>query len=406
MSLSDRVSKTKPPNSLWLIPLLLIVFILLLTVVIHVALQGNMLGADFYIFWNAGNSFFNRGISPYSPEVTAQNQLDILRRPARPDEDNLAFAYPFYSLFGMLPNSLLPYDWALSLLYAANLVWLLSLLYLIFPAREKQSSISVLLLFPIAFGLIMGNFAIPVTVALLFFYGLILQRGCRSTAVQAASGIMLAWATLKPQFVWLLLAFALIYAWKNKLYPFLIAFFSALVLLLLLSFALLPDWLAGWLNNMRAYAAYQQVNPAVFDLLKAVFPQTIAQVLGIIILAFLALFSIFLLARWWQGEINWLLVAAWLGMTTFLFHPHGMSYEQLPSLIPMILWVARPRGPQSRMALVFWVVTILLSWLPLFFRGGNPAIEKAPILWIGVWVFWLLKHKKMDDPQVSPVFTV
>jgi hypothetical protein len=252
----------------------------------------------------------------------------------------------------------------------------------------------------------MGNFAIPVSMALLLFYGLILLKGNRSTVIQAASGILLAWATLKPQFVWLLLAFALMYAWKQKLYPFLIAFFSSVLLFIVMSFALLPDWLAGWLSNMQAYAAYQQVTPAVFDLLKAVFPQSIAQVLGIIILGVLGIISVLLLVRWWQGRVAWLLVAAWLGMTTFLFHPHGMSYEQLPSLIPMILWIAMQRTLRSRAALFFWVVTILLSWLPLFFRGGNPAIEKTPILWVGIWIIWLFKHKSETEQQVSPVFTV
>ncbi|NMC28361.1 MAG: hypothetical protein GYA42_09495 [Syntrophomonadaceae bacterium] len=402
----NQGNKSLQQNLRWLLLPVLFAFILLLTILIHSALQQNMPGADFYIFWNAGKSFFIDRINPYSLEVITQNQLGILHRLAGSGKLNLAFAYPFYSLFGILPNIFLSFDWALSLSYAANLVWLICLLFWIFPEQKKLTSISVFLLFPIVFGLVMGNFAIPITLALLFFYGLIIQKGYRSTPIQAVSGVLLAWATLKPQFVWLLLIFALMYAWKNKLRPFLIAFFSGLAFLIALSFALLPDWLTGWLHIMKAYAVYQQVNPAVFDLIQAVAPQPIVQGLGIIILALLAVVSILLLVRWWKGKETWLLVAAWLGMTTFLFHPHGMSYEQIPSLIPMILWMAMPGTSKSRTATAFWVITILLSWLPLFLRGNNPAIEKAPVLLIAVWITWLARQNTGDDAQVSPVFTV
>lgn len=393
-------------------------FILLFTVLIHAALNGNRIGADFYIFWRAGRAYTVEHTNPYSPAVTEQIQQDIYRRAARPGEDHLAFAYPFYSLFGLLPTLWLSYDWAISFWYALTIVALLALLLAIFPARGKLTSLTALVLFPITFGLVMGNFAIPVTLALLTFMGLIMLRGQRSTGVQALAGILLAWATLKPQFTWLLLLFILLYALKNRLKPFLIAFTGTAGLFVGLSFLLLPGWVMDWVRNVQDYASYQQVSPVMVELLRFILPAPAANGLGLALMAVVLISGAYIIWLWWRGRLHWLQACAWLGLATFLVHPHGMSYEQLPSLIPLLLWVAqqgslRARGG-AKWAALFWIGALVISWIPLAVGRHIPNFDRTPILWTATWVVWFITRRvgadAADAPAppdaVSPGFTV
>lgn len=368
-------------------------FILLFTVLIHSALNGNRIGADFYIFWRAARAYTSEHTNPYSAGVTAQIQQDIYRRAARPGEDHLAFAYPFYSLFGLLPTLWLAYDWAISFWYALTIIALLALLLAIFPNRGKLTALTVFLLFPIAFGLVMGNFAIPVTLALLAFMGLVMLKGYHSQGVQVLSGILLAWATLKPQFIWLLLGLILLYALQQRLKPFLIAFFGTEMLFIALSFALLPGWLGDWIHNVQDYASYQQVSPVMVELLRFILPAQAANWLGITLLALLLAACVYVVYRWWQGQLHWLQAAAWLGMATFFIHPHGMSYEQLPALIPMILWLAQKGSLRSKEALIFWVGALVLSWVPVLAGRQIPNFDRTPILWTAIWVAWFVTRK-------------
>jgi hypothetical protein len=64
---------------------------------LHFLFKKNAVGADFFIFWNAGKAIFLEHKSPYLPEITLRIQMGIYQHPATPDQDQVAFAYPPYS---------------------------------------------------------------------------------------------------------------------------------------------------------------------------------------------------------------------------------------------------------------------------------------------------------------------
>jgi len=60
-------------------------------------------GNDFYSRWRGTRALLLEGKDPYSEEVTLKIQRGMYGRPARGDEDRVAFAYPLYVSLYILP---------------------------------------------------------------------------------------------------------------------------------------------------------------------------------------------------------------------------------------------------------------------------------------------------------------
>ncbi len=67
---------------------------------------------DFYPRWIGAQVYWQEGIDPYSQTATERIQRDMYNgRLARPDEDQVLFVYPFYTIFLLLPLTWLPLDY-------------------------------------------------------------------------------------------------------------------------------------------------------------------------------------------------------------------------------------------------------------------------------------------------------
>jgi len=136
-------AESKPDLKTWqkivLIGLVLLIAAVLV-VSVHAILVNLPVGADFYTFWLASRATFIDGINPYSSTVTMQSQLGIYGREAFAWEDQVAFAYPPFSLFLILPLSFLTYPWAESVWLIANILLVVSVIYLSFPRSPGSSN--------------------------------------------------------------------------------------------------------------------------------------------------------------------------------------------------------------------------------------------------------------------------
>jgi len=72
-------------------------------------------GNDFYPRWRGTRALLLEGKDPYSEEVTLETQKGMCGRPARGNEDQVAFAYPLYVSLFILPLAFLPYPQAQAL---------------------------------------------------------------------------------------------------------------------------------------------------------------------------------------------------------------------------------------------------------------------------------------------------
>lgn len=294
--------------------ILTLIVLLSFTLILHTFLQANAIGIDFFVYWNSGKALFIENQNPYNDSITLLNQMGIRGRPSLPDEDQFAFVYPLYGLLAVLLTSFLSYDWAISFWLAFNILALCITLYLIFPKSAKLVSLSAFLFYPIFFGLVVGNFSSRVDASILLILGLIILREFRQPAIQVIAAALFAWATIKPQHIWLYLLFILAIAVRLKLWLFIKAFFAWLAGYLTFAFLALPDCPWHMSNNMKIYAQVLG-NFVIHELLTSFVPGQIAGLLSALILISCLGMVLFQLHQWWQGKLHWIYAAAWVGLT-------------------------------------------------------------------------------------------
>jgi len=395
---------TKSPFLRWVLILLVCLATLaLFTVLLHFAVGGTPFGADFYTFWLGAKAVFMDRINPYSAEVTLASQMGIYGRAAFPTEDQVAFAYPPFSLLAILPAAWMDFGWAQAFWLALNILTVLGVLLFGFQAFQRKATLGYLLFYPVAFGLILGNFAVLMgSLMALVLYRLVIAEDT-STGWQIAGGVLLAWCTAKPQFVYLFAFFLVLFALKKRRWLFLVSLATSVVGFWGLAFVLVPGWLGTWLGRIVEYAGYVQSQLTLETLLSLVFPPVFTHTLTLIKAGGLVFVTLILLWKWWKGKLAALPMIAWLGWLTYLLHPHGIAYEQITFLVPLLLWVATAGKVKKWQMGLFWVGSILISWL--FFVLGKwvlHPLDAMPVVWNGVWVFWLLIHSfKKHDGEVT-----
>jgi hypothetical protein len=225
--------------------------------------RGNL--SDLYPRWVGAKELLLHGRDPYGPEVTREIQAGYYGRPldpARPNDpsDAQGFAYPVYVVFFLAPTIGLPFVivkqaflWILILLTSASvLLWLRVLRWSAAP--WTQISLLALTLGSLAVMqglklqqmslLVAGLMAIAITL-LVTDYGV-------------AAGILLALATMKPQFVVLLLCWLTVWTmadWRVR-YRWAVSFLATMTILMAASEWYLPHWIPRFWHAVREYQRY------------------------------------------------------------------------------------------------------------------------------------------------------
>jgi hypothetical protein len=359
---------------------------------IHTALQNNTLGADFATFWIGSRTVLLEGKTPYSPEVTALSQQIIYQRPALPEEDQLAFAYPLPSVYLLFPVVWMSLDWAQAFWMGLNILALLTALFFLFPGTPGPLRFSFFLFYPIFFGLVLGNFAILVSVFILIFLQLIFNAKNRpAPPYQILSAILLAICIIKPQFAWAYLLLAVLISIRSHLWPFLTAFCATALVLILSSLFIVPTWPFQWLKRVTEYTRYVKGQPTLAIYLRHLFPESWITPLAAIVILIVGGISLWLIFKWWKNQLSALLLLTWGGFVTYLVHPHGISYEQITFILPFLLWAASYRKV-NKMVVLTWIAAIVLSWALFFitfFKLIPVAVNEFPFLFYIVWMIWL-----------------
>jgi len=390
---------------LWLrITLVVVLFAGLLggfTVGLHSLLGQNPPGADFYTFWVAGRALFTQGQDPYSSEVTLASQQGIYDRAALPEEDQVAYAYPPYALLPLLPAAFMPYSWAQAFWMALMILALLTAAFFALPHAPRWLVISFLFFYPVAFGVLLGNFAVLIGAVLICVYCFVIDKDDPKAWVLFLAGFILAWTTAKPQFMWLFLIFIALYTLRFKRWWLVAGGAAGLLVMLGLSWLLVPNWLPEWLTRIREYAGYVQSQPTLMNFLMVSAGRESAIKGTLMIGAACLIFTVWLLRAWWKKETSSLLVMIWIGFVTYLFHPHGISYEQMCFLAPMLIWAGQPPRKSKTSYLFFWWIPLIISWIAFAVSKWvfNPA-DEWPVMYYGIFVlFAFMRPPQKKEPE-------
>jgi len=365
--------------------------------------QGNTLGSDFYVFYLAGKSIQNYE-NPYSGELEKQAQLSIYKRLARPGEDALGFAYPPYALLPVFPLLLLHFEEAQAIWMAVCILLMMTAVFVSGPRVPVWIILSILCLYPVSFGLILGNFAIPIAAILLIAYSLITGSKPLGVASQLAVGMLLAWITCKPQFSGLFVIALLLFSFQRRYSWVIHSFLFSASLFILLSFLLLPEWPALLADQLARYSRYNHTWLMVTFFAMQFFSANTSIRLTILAVILLFMASIWIFKIWKQEKINDLTLFSWVALIAFLIHPRGKSYEQIIYLIPMILWVAQHPSPRSWKVHLFWFGTLLflaitsaLSTVP----GRPDSLIEWPLAVFIFWFGWFFLKSQGKIPGAS-----
>jgi len=288
----------------WRVWLALAVLLLVLVAAESVALRAVFTskypGAnDFFVRWLGGRELILHGVNPYDRAVAEQAQKSMFGRLTRPeDKDEAYFAYPLYTIFFFWPLSLLPYDWA-------QAVWLTLLQFMLLAVTVLSIYLSGwrptgwLFLATVFWGIffyngaraiILGQFSVLVGLALL------LALAAISIRRDNWAGVFLAATTIKPQMVFLALAFLLLWALFRRRWRIVSSFAVALAALTLGSMALVPGWPLDFARNALAYSDYVAFGTPLENLLHYLLPAALA---GWLTPVLSAVFFLALLPDWW-----------------------------------------------------------------------------------------------------------
>jgi hypothetical protein len=233
--------------------------------------RGNL--SDLYPRWLGARELLLSGRNPYSPEVTREIQAGYYGRPIDPNrpgdpKDQQGFAYPVYVVFLLAPVVKLPFAvvreafrWLLVGLVAINvLLWMRTLRW--FPAITTKAMLLLL-----AFGSFGVVQAIELQQLSLLVNALITV--CALLTVEGhlfSAGVMLALATIKPQLVWPLAGWLLIWAFGDLKQRQKLIWGLSLsgVVLVAAGEMVLPGWISEF---GRAVAAYRQYTGGAYSLL-------------------------------------------------------------------------------------------------------------------------------------------
>jgi hypothetical protein len=238
-------------------------FILLLIAVesylVYIVYSTRVAGtADFFSRWYGAKELILNGRNPYGEDVETETQLAMFGAVRAADQDQVNFAYPLYTIYLFWPLTFVSYAWAQAIWMVILQFALLGAIGLLFNlVRWKPPTLlfAVTVLWSLFFysatrAIMLGQFSVIVFLCLtITMWGVVNSH-------DKLAGAILPLTTIKPQMIFLVIPFILLWSWRQRRWSFIIAFGLSSAGLLLTSLIWLPDWPLHFIKVALAYADY------------------------------------------------------------------------------------------------------------------------------------------------------
>ncbi len=360
-------------------------------------------GNDFLARWMGARMWLREGISPYDRRVSIATQKMIYGRLADPkkDEDVGHFVYPLPSMIFFAPFGLFDYPvaralWMTTLELSLAALTIISIKLTRWELKPWQTVLFILfsvLWYHGARTIIVGQFA-AIEALLIAGALLLIQR-----EQDVGAGFLFALALSKPQMAFLIIPYALFWAYSQRRFRLIWGFFGSVLGLLLLSLLFIPNWPLQMIWQILEYPEYSDRIGSIFEIITASVPGVQKQlVIGLNIF-----FWLYLVVEWalsWKKGERWFLwtAAMTLVLSNFLTDREATTnyVMMMPALILMFkVWAER--WERAGMWAVWGTMAALLAGLwVLFVDTVSGQLEQAPMylplpllclvgLW---WVRW------------------
>lgn len=370
-------------------------------------------GNDFLARYTAWTAYFKLGLNPYSDAATLYTQQAFYGRPALPGEDLQRLTYPFYSVLVHGPFTLL--DYALARAVHITVLQAAIVLGVALTLRVMQWRPPVWLLallvgwalldYHMARGVILGQ------VAIFGFLSLAGALALLARGRDAAAGMVLVLATVKPPLVFLVVPFLVLWALARRRWRFLAGFFGLLAALCLGSFALLPTWFGDMLRRIQEYSSYTVGQSPLWVITHEWWPGLGAPVEW----ALLAVCGAWLLWAWWRAlvrrpesrpEFHWALAVTLVVSNLVVSRSATTNYVLLlvPTLWVFALLAAHGRAGRALLLAVLAGALVGPWWLHFATVVGNQEQASMFFPWPAALLLvltlerrWLLREAAAYD---------
>ena len=334
---------------------------------LHGTPRGNL--SDLYPRWLGARELLLHNRDPYSPELTGEIQIGYYGRALDPASQNdptdqAGFAYPVYVVFLLAPTIQLPFSavqagfrWLLFLLTVASvLLWLRILRW-----RTSCTTTIVLVVltlgsFPILQGIKLQQLSLLVAGLIAGAVALLLESRF------LPAGVLLAFATIKPQLVLPVAVWLLLWAISDRRRrEFVWGFMATVAVLCGVGEYVLPGWIDRFCDAVAAYRQYNGGADSILEILLTPVWGRVLAALAVLALAFV----------WWRLRrspsdsmaFRWVTVLTLA--VTVMIAPKAAPYNQV-LLLPAILLVIQQwkvlwtKNRPTR--IVALVSAFLISW--------------------------------------------
>jgi len=343
-------------------------------------------GNDFLSRWLGTRLFLLEGQSPYSQETSEAIQKMMYGRLARPDEDQVLFVYPLFSIFIFAPFSLIG-DYAL-----ARAIWMtfleISIIGLAIISlqlsrwRVPRGILVLFLLFSITwyYGIrpvINGNVAVMIALAM---GGIFLAI---RTNHDYFAGLLMAITMIKPQMVALLIPYLILWAISNQRWTIIWGYLGSLFILVATCMLFINDWIIQNLRQVLSYPSYTL--PGTPGAIFSEWLPGIGKQMG---WALTGLLAVIIIWEWLQArnkEFNWFY---WTGVLTIV----------VTNLIGIRTATENYIAMLPALALVFCLFDE--RW---HIVGRFIVIVSMIALFGGVWFIFIDTLQPGDQPIQSPI---
>lgn len=373
-------------------------------------------GNDFFVRWLGGREYLLHGTNPYDRSVAEEAQRAMFGHLARPEnKDQAYFAYPLYTFYFFLPLSLLPYAWA-------QAIWMTLLQFMLLGSTGLAMWLSGwrptkwLLIFTLLWGIffyngaraiLLGQFSILVGLALFLALVAVEQRR------DVWAGVFLSVTTLKPQMVFLVVLFLVVWALFQRRWRLIGSFAGSVLMLSLSSMLLVPTWPLDFIRNAIDYSDYVAFGTPLENLLHYFLPAGLAAPLTVVLSL---VFFLALLPGWWlawrgkPGGYTWAIHTTLIVGSLITFR--SATANQVILYLPLFFFFRRLTSRQARSGLIaliqitllllMWgtfVVTLEGNWEDVMMHGLLPALML--LLYTLDWRA-LRRAAREFEPQPSP----
>ena len=362
----STAQRRKSTQKLWLVPVLFVIILMAIeSILIYQVYARQFPGtADFFARWYGAKELILNQRNPYDRQIELEAQEAMFGHQTRPDEDQVNFAYPLYTIYLFWPLTFTHYAWAQSIWMVVlqfALMGSAALLFNVVRWRPSTGLFVITLLWSIFFypgarAIMLGQFSVTVALCLfLSIWGLCNKQ-------DKFAGAILPLTTVKPQMVFLVIPFMLLWAWRQKRWSFIVAFGLSMLALLLSSILWVPDWPLRFFNTLFAYSDYVGFGSPLENM-TSYFAPGIDQPLNLVITLIL---GVFLLWQWWQAlfkapehflwALNWTLLISNLIAFRSATANHVILYLSLFILFKRL-------APVNWKILTVQVLAILSLWI-------------------------------------------